>query len=551
MGCGPSNEAASYVTTNFTIKASAGKDQLGQQNSHRTINTTHTQSDDTSCSSPINCSKNIAISGIVNDEKNYLGRRGIRYEGPNGKRIEDVYDGVHENTRNICRSVAGFVRRVTHKQTRIDCAVKIFNLERLTEKGMQQLKEEVRILSEVDHPNIVRLEEVYRSESAVYLVQELCEGGDLFHWIGNRAECKKEGLPSEERCADIMRQLLSGMRYLHSKGIVHRDMKLENILFDTEGANSELKIIDFGLSKHFIPGERQHENVGTLYTAAPEVLRKNYDERCDVWSIGVIAYVLLSGEAPFGGCYGEKDRRPIITNITSGIYHFEPEDTWANRSQEAKEFIRRLLVTDPNDRPTAAEAQKLPWLLRSRRQSQSLSPAVVRSLISFKNFQNDLRKLLCEVLSYTLLPCQVKSLRREFSKLDKDATGEISLQDLKCALLSQENADIVVTEKDVEDIFDAIRIHKTDSCVHWHEFIAAVLCLCSVDERNQRLAFDRFDCDHKGYIAFNDVLHLVGDEETDDATIQQMWTNSLKSCGSRHLHMNYNDFQSLMRTVTR
>uniref|UniRef100_A0A7S2GZH2 Calmodulin n=1 Tax=Helicotheca tamesis TaxID=374047 RepID=A0A7S2GZH2_9STRA len=497
-----------------------------------------------------------SILGIVEGRKKYgckdLTSAVVHFEAPHGKNIEEVYEGVHDDDRELGRSASGIVRRATHKATGIDYAVKILELEKVSStEGLQQLREEVRILSEMDHPHIVRLEEVYESENEIFLVQELCEGGDLFDWLDEHIKKQQDPLVWEEICADLMRQLVSGLRYLHSKGIVHRDMKLENILFDTEGANSELKIIDFGLSKHFIPGERQHENVGTLYTAAPEVLRKNYDERCDVWSIGVIAYVLLSGEAPFGGCYGEKDRRPIITNITSGIYHFEPEDTWANRSQEAKEFIRRLLVTDPNDRPTAAEAQKLPWLLRSRRQSQSLSPAVVRSLISFKNFQNDLRKLLCEVLSYTLLPCQVKSLRREFSKLDKDATGEISLQDLKCALLSQENADIVVTEKDVEDIFDAIRIHKTDSCVHWHEFIAAVLCLCSVDERNQRLAFDRFDCDHKGYIAFNDVLHLVGDEETDDATIQQMWTNSLKSCGSRHLHMNYNDFQSLMRTVTR
>jgi len=225
---------------------------------------------------------------------------------------------------------------------------------------MQQLKEEVRILSEVDHPNIVRLEEVYRSESAVYLVQELCEGGDLFHWIGNRAECKKEGLPSEERCADIMRQLLSGMRYLHSKGIVHRDLKLENVLFKTKHADARVKIIDFGLSKHFKAGETHDEYVGSLYTMAPEVIWRNYDERCDVWSLGVIAFILLSGEAPFGGCYGEKDQRPVIARISHGYYRFEPKEVWASISREAKEFVCTLLKVDR--RPTVEQAMSLPWM---------------------------------------------------------------------------------------------------------------------------------------------------------------------------------------------
>jgi len=497
-----------------------------------------------------------SILGIVEDRKREgctdLTSAVVHFEAPDGKHIEDVYEGVHDDERELGRSASGIVRRATHRATGIDYAVKILELKNIrSQEGLRQLREEVHILSEMDHPNIVRLEEVYESENEIYLVQELCEGGDLSDWLDDQEENEQDPFILEQICVDLMRQMLSGLRYLHSKGIVHRDMKLENVLFDTKDSNSELKIIDFGLSKHFKPGERQHEYVGTLYTAAPEVVNQNYDERCDLWSMGVIAFLLLSGEAPFGGCYGEEeDKRLVISSIKHGRYDFEPKGIWESVSDDAKDFIRRLLVVDPTDRPTAKEAQKLPWLCKDTRRSGILSPIVAQSLFSFKDLQNDIRKVMCEVVSYTLLPHQVKSLRQEFSKLDKDDSGEISLKDFKRALLSGKSTGKITTEKDVEEVFDAIRIHSSDSRIHWHEFVAAALRQCSVDERNQRLAFDRFDCDHKGYITYTDILHLIGTYGAENTKIQ-LWKNSLETGNSHHLHMTYNDFQSLMSSITR
>eukprot|EP00957_Ditylum_brightwellii_P127737 9741340-Ditylum_brightwellii.AAC.1 len=123
--------------------------------------------------------------------------------------------------------------------------------------------------------------------------------------------------------------MLSGLSYLHSKGIIHRDLKLENILFESKDANSNIKIIDFGLSKHFQPGERHKEYVGSLYTMSPEVIWRSYDERCDLWSIGVMAFLLLGGEAPFGGCYGETNIQSIYARITHGHYTFAPAQVWS------------------------------------------------------------------------------------------------------------------------------------------------------------------------------------------------------------------------------
>jgi calcium-dependent protein kinase len=267
-------------------------------------------------------------------------------------------------------------------------------------------------------------------------------------------------------------------------------------------------MIDFGLSKHFRYGEVQHEAVGTPYTVAPEVIRGSYDERCDVWAIGVIAFLLLSGDPPFGGCGGPEPLMLVRSNILKGYFRFEPEDVWANVSSLAKEFIKLLLKVDPKDRPTAQTAQQHPWVVEwasiSRKgKDNRLNPNVVRALVNFKEF-SDMRKLLCEVLSFTLLPYQIKELRREFEKMDTEGSGEISLSALKQVLLSNAGAGSLgaLTEEEVEDIFNAMRVKKTETKIHWHEFIAAGLSQCQVDDRNLRLAFERLDSDHKGVRCF-------------------------------------------------
>ena len=159
-------------------------------------------------------------------------------------------------------------------------------------------------------------------------------------------------------------------------------------------------MIDFGLSKHFRYGEVQHEAVGTPYTVAPEVIRGSYDERCDIWAIGVISFLLLSGDPPFGGCGGPEPLMKVRSNILRGEFYFTPEDIWATVSSLAQDFIRFLLVANPQKRPTAREAQKHKWLTewasRSRKSGVDnvLNPNVVKALVNFKEF-SDMRKLLC------------------------------------------------------------------------------------------------------------------------------------------------------------
>jgi calcium-dependent protein kinase len=478
----------------------------------------------------------------------------VHMEVPFGKPIEDVYDGVH-NGPVLGSGISGLVRLCTHKATGATYAVKCLDLGLIeTDEGLHQLREEIAIMCQLDHPNIVRLEEVYESHSEIYLVQELCVGGELF----DRLDDQPDYHYSEAQCARLVKQMLCSVRYIHSKGIIHRDLKLENFLFSTTKPDSELKMIDFGLSKHFKYGEVHHEAVGTPYTVAPEVIRGEYDERCDVWAIGVITYLLLSGDPPFGGCGGPESLLQVRSNILQGRFEFEPPEVWANVSQEAKDFIRMLLVTDPNHRPTGKQCQKSPWLniwaKKEKLESDTrLDANVVKALVNFKEY-SDMRKLLCEVLSFTLMPDQITDLRKEFEKLDTDGSGEISLNGLKKVLMQEAGAGSLgaLGEEEVEDIFNAMRVRKTETQIHWHEFIAAGLSQCKVDERNLKLAFDRLDSNHKGYITFENVMDLMGrDGAESEDKMKEMWSESMQACNCHTARITYDDFLLLMKGQTR
>lgn len=244
----------------------------------------------------------------------------------------------------------------------------------------------------------------------------------------------------------------------------------------------------------------------------------------------------------------------VRSNILRGAFAFEPDEVWSIVSPLAREFITWTLVTDPKNRPTAKEAQKHKWLREWAKRGKkdddnTLNPNVVSALVNFKEY-SDMRKLLCEVLSFTLLPDQIKDLRVEFEKMDTDGSGEISLAALKEVLMTNAGAGSLgsLTEDEVEDIFNAMRVRKSETRIHWHEFIAAGLSQCQVDDRNLRLAFDRLDSDHKGYITFENVMDLMGNdiEKSEDA-MRSMWGDSMKACNCQHARITYENFLLLMK----
>ena len=199
-----------------------------------------------------------------------------------------------------------------------------------------RLKYEIDILKNLNHPNIVRLYEVYENKSSIFLVTELCDGVELFDEIAKRQKF------SELEAAIVTKQILQAIAYCHAQNVAHRDLKPENVLIDTKNKGS-IKVIDFGTSHAYdTENHTMHQIYGTPYYIAPEVLVGNYDEKCDLWSIGVILYIMMCGRPPFGGSNDDQ----IIAKVRRGVFEFKPE-YWEGKSEEVQDLIRRLMEKDP------------------------------------------------------------------------------------------------------------------------------------------------------------------------------------------------------------
>jgi calcium/calmodulin-dependent protein kinase I len=294
------------------------------------------------------------------------------------------------------------VKRCVRKKDKQNFAVKQIKKKELSEEDMKTVTEEVKIMKSIDHPNCVKLYEVFQSSKKVYMVMELLTGGELFDRI------VKKGSYSEKEASDVIGTLLRALKYLHSQNIVHRDLKPENLLYTGPQKDADIKITDFGLAKAKSGTNDLETACGTPGYVAPEVLSgSSYGAAVDVWSLGVILYILLCGFPPF---YHDHTRQ-LYKQIKSGIYAY-PSPYWDDISDDAKNVVDRCLTVNPDERATPDELLEHPWIKGDTASDKNLGDQFnynlkllsaksqlrkgVRALIALNRFKRAINAMLAE-----------------------------------------------------------------------------------------------------------------------------------------------------------
>ena len=260
---------------------------------------------------------------------------------------------IYEVKEKLGNGKFGLVKLGINKQTKEKVAIKIMNKKKMDTSDIELMRTEIEILKICQHPNIIRLYDIFENIDYIYIIMEYCPGGDLFSYL----EKRKFHIP-EERAAVIMNKMCEAVFYFQSYfGVIHRDLKPENVLMTSEGDDGDIRILDFGLSKISTPNEKCIEPYGTLTYCAPEIiLDEPYNKEVDMWSLGVMTYLMVSGRLPFNA----EDENKIARQIAFSEPDFE-NDCWKKISKECVKFIKRLLEKDPKRRMVIADALKHEW----------------------------------------------------------------------------------------------------------------------------------------------------------------------------------------------
>ncbi|KAK4414798.1 Calcium-dependent protein kinase [Sesamum alatum] len=379
------------------------------------------------------------------------------------------------------------------KETNKEFACKTIAKRKLnTEEDVEDVRREIRIMHHLaGHPNVISIVGAYEDAVAVHLIMELCAGGELFDRIIQR------GHYTERKAAELARTIVSVVEACHSLGVMHRDLKPENFLFVDDQEESLLKTIDFGLSVFFRPGETFTDVVGSPYYVAPEVLKKHYGPECDIWSAGVIIYILLSGVPPFW----DETEQGIFDQVLRGQLDFVSEP-WPSISDSAKDLVKKMLVRDPKKRPTAHQVLCHPWVrVDGEAPDKPLDSAVLTRLKQF-SAMNKLKKIAIRVIAESLSEEEIGGLKEMFKMIDVDNSGQITMEELKKGL---ERVGANLKDSEIVSLMQAADFDNSGT-IDYREFVAAMLHLNKVQKEDHLYAaFSYFDKDGSGTITKDEL----------------------------------------------
>jgi len=439
-------------------------------------------------------------------------------QSPSGRSFGAKYDLDEGAVLGV--GMSGGVCLATLRDTGARVAVKTLSTEGLTPQQHEQVLREVQHQMSMDHPGICRLLEVYEEPAQLRLVLEHMRGRDLYDHM------ESIGHYSERDAAAVVRQMCSAVGYCHRHGVCHRDLKLENFCLEDASDEARVKLIDFGLSGP-ITALPMTDACGTLYYAAPEVFRGSYNEKCDMWSLGVIAFVLLEGCPPF---QGHTDRDTVARIRRGGYLWKEPTP----HSQGARDFVRALLQVDPAKRMDAEAALAHPWLAAGREAAAGadLEPDVLRGMRSFMR-SNALKRALLSAVAPAATVEEVGRWADQFEAMDEKGCGVLSVQDVARRLV-----DLSTSKAEAAELSEALAAGTGTEGISYSAFLAACLSTKMVfGERQLRELFDRLDSDADGFIRADEVSGAFGDALDLEELQDDMDSGAL----------SYSDFRWLMQ----
>ncbi|WZY95065.1 CDPK-related kinase 2-like [Brassica napus] len=384
-----------------------------------------------------------------------------------------------------------------------EVAVKVIPKSKMTTAiSIEDVRREVKILRALSgHNNLVQFYDAFEDNANVYIVMELCGGGELLDRILARG-----GKYTEDDAKAVLTQILNVVAFCHLQGVVHRDLKPENFLYTSKEDNSQLKVIDFGLSDFVRPDERLNDIVGSAYYVAPEVLHRSYTTEADVWSIGVIAYILLCGSRPFWARTESGIFRAVLKTDPSFS-----EPPWPSLSFEAKDFVKRLLYKDPRKRMTASQALMHPWIAGCKKMNIPFDILIFRQMKAYLK-SSSLRKAALTALSKTLITDELLYLKAQFALLAPNKNGLITLDNIRSALAS--NATEAMKGSRIPD-FLALLNGLEYKGMDFEEFCAASISVHqheSLDcwEQSVRHAYELFEMNGNRVIVIEELASELG-----------------------------------------
>ncbi|KAJ0265366.1 Calcium-dependent protein kinase 5 [Hirschfeldia incana] len=409
-----------------------------------------------------------------------------------GHKTPNIRD-LYTLSRKLGQGQFGTTYLCTEVATGVDYACKSISKRKLISKeDVEDVRREIQIMHHLaGHKNIVTIKGAYEDPLYVHIVMEVCAGGELFDRIIQR------GHYTERKAAELTKIVVGVVEACHSLGVMHRDLKPENFLLVNKDDDFSLKAIDFGLSVFFKPGQIFKDVVGSPYYVAPEVLLKHYGPEADVWTAGVILYILLSGVPPFWA----ETQQGIFDAVLKGDIDFE-SDPWPLISDSAKDLIRKMLCSKPSERLTAHEVMRHPWICENGvAPDRALDPAVLSRLKQF-SAMNKLKKMALKVIAESLSEEEIAGLRAMFEAMDTDNSGAITFDELKAGLRRYGST---LKDTEIQDLMEAADVDNSGT-IDYSEFIAATIHLNKLDREEHLVsAFQYFDKDGSGYITIDEL----------------------------------------------